>query len=451
MSVELVGAIGLVLIFVVGTMSKVNIGALALVASFIVGMVFAGEDLETVLTGFPPEMFLTLFGVTYLFGIATGNGTVDWLVDSSTRLVRGNRLVLPVIVFLIAAVPTALGAAGPAMVAILAPLATRIAIENRLSPLMLGILVVHGTTAGGFSPINLGGVILNGTLEGAGIETNPIALFVSSFLYNLVLGIVAFFVFGGRQLWRSRRKSAAGTGADDGVEDTQERNKAKGSTSRNSLATAPEVELDTTTEVPPPQQNKLNLTKSLTLLALGVLAAMSVIFDLDVGMVGVCLAVVLQLAFPTSSGNALAKVAWEVILLICGILTYIATLERIGTVDLLGRSIGGIGSPLLAALLVLLLGALLSAFAPTFGTIGAMVPLSIPLLAGGEVGAITFAIALAISSSVVDSTPFSTNGALVVANTPKERQRAASRVLMYWGGAMVVTAPLLTWLIFVVL
>jgi len=438
MSTELIGALGLVLIFLIGTVSSVNLGALALVASFVVGMGLAGESLETVLTGFPPSMFLTLFGVTYLFGIATGNGTVEWLVDSCTRLVRGNRVMLPLLVFVIAAVPTALGAAGPAIVAIIVPLAIRIALQNRLSPYLLGLLVVHGTTAGGFSPINLGGVILNGTLERGGIDTSPMVIFASSFAYNLALGVVLFLVFGGRQIWRDRHEAA-------GVDDSQG-GAAAGPTSgtgTGSVATA----TTTATEV---RRESLDLARTLTLVAFLALAVLSIAFDLDVGMLAVCEAVLLQLVFPTSSGNALAKVAWEVVLLICGILTYVATLERIGTVDMLGDSIGKLDSPLVAALLVLVVAGLVSAFASTFGTIGAMVPLSLPLLATGEIGVVGLAIALAISSSVVDSSPFSTNGALLVAATPKDRQAEAYRILLMWGAAMVLTAPVATWLIFVV-
>jgi hypothetical protein len=59
-------------------------------------------------------------------------------------------------------------------------------------------------------------------------------------------------------------------------------------------------------------------------------------------------------------------------------------------------------------------------------------------------------IALAIASSVVDSSPFSTSGALVVANSPEDRREFVFRRLMQWGMSMVLVAPVLAWLIFVV-
>jgi hypothetical protein len=58
-------------------------------------------------------------------------------------------------------------------------------------------------------------------------------------------------------------------------------------------------------------------------------------------------------------------------------------------------------------------------------------------------------IALSISASVVDSSPFSTSGALVVANSPEPQRDKVFRQLIIWGFSMVVLAPIATWAIFV--
>ena len=50
----------------------------------------------------------------------------------------------------------------------------------------------------------------------------------------------------------------------------------------------------------------------------------------------------------------------------------------------------------------------MSAFASTTGILGALIPLAVPFLETGAVGAVGLIIALSISSSVVDSSPFST-------------------------------------------
>jgi hypothetical protein len=50
---------------------------------------------------------------------------------------------------------------------------------------------------------------------------------------------------------------------------------------------------------------------------------------------------------------------------------------------------------------------------------------------------------------VVDATPFSTVGALVVANAAEAERPRVYRGLLMWGAAMVLTAPPLTWLLFI--
>jgi di/tricarboxylate transporter len=144
------------------------------------------------------------------------------------------------------------------------------------------------------------------------------------------------------------------------------------------------------------------------------------------------------------------KIAWPTVLLICGIVMYVGLLEEIGTIDWLGEHVATISAPLIAALLICYVGGVVSAFASTTGILAALIPLAVPLLEAGAVGAVGLIIALSISSSVVDSSPFSTSGALTVANTPDERRDFVYRRLIQWGFSMVLIAPLITWLVFVV-
>ena len=76
--------------------------------------------------------------------------------------------------------------------------------------------------------------------------------------------------------------------------------------------------------------------------------------------------------------------------------------------------------------------------------------LAVPFLSQGGFPAAGFVLALAISVTVVDSSPFSTAGALVVANARPDERDAVFRGLLIWGGAMVLSAPIITWLIFIV-
>lgn len=75
--------------------------------------------------------------------------------------------------------------------------------------------------------------------------------------------------------------------------------------------------------------------------------------------------------------------------------------------------------------------------------------LSVPLLSTGQIEALGVIIALAICTTVVDATPYSTVGALVVANCSEKEVDWVYRGLLLWGFSMVLTAPIATWLLFI--
>ena len=188
-------------------------GLLGITAAFVVGSA-AGVSEDDIFAGFPGDLFIILVGVTYLFAIANNNGTVDWLVHAAVKAVRGRVALIPWVMFGITAVLTAVGSVVPAAVAIVAPIALGFAVRYRINPVLMGLLVVNGATAGGFSPISIFGSIVNGVVESNGLESNPTLLFFSSLIFNTVLSVVVFFMFGGRDLNRRldptpRRPSAS--------------------------------------------------------------------------------------------------------------------------------------------------------------------------------------------------------------------------------------------------
>ena len=89
---------------------------------------------------------------------------------------------------------------------------------------------------------------------------------------------------------------------------------------------------------------------------------------------------------------------------------------------------------------------MLSAFASSAGILGVAIPLALPFLQQGAVGASGMVAALAVASTVVDVSPFSTNGALVLASAPADIDREAFyRRMLVYSGIVVVTGPLLAW------
>jgi di/tricarboxylate transporter len=437
MSNELISLLVLVAIFAVGTTLPINMGVLGIVAAFVVGTAM-GVSEDDLFLGFPGDLFIILVGVTYLFGIASGNGTVNWLVHASVRAVGGRVAAIPWVMFLITAVLTASGAVVPGAVAIVVPIAISFGLTYGINPVLMGLMVVNGATAGGFSPISVFGSIVNGVVERNDLAENAMLLFVSSFVFNALLSVVVFFMFGGRDLLRRRVEVPEPSGRfERSVEEKAETTGSRPIAGGSAAAAA--------AEVPP-----LTRDMVLTLIGIVVLIAVALAFDVDVGFVALSIALVLSLVSPQATKDAVSKVAWPTVLLICGIVMYVSLLETLGSIDWLGEQVAGIGSAMFAALLICYVGGAVSAFASTTGILGALIPLAVPFLETGAIGAVGLIIALSISSSVVDSSPFSTSGALTVANTPQEKRDYVFKRLMQWGMSMVLIAPLLAWLIFVV-
>jgi di/tricarboxylate transporter len=442
MSVHVVSILALVVAFVIATLLPINLGAIALVAAFVIGsFVLEGspDDVaDAIFAGFPGSLFVTLVGVTFLFAIARANGTVDWLVHRAVRVVFGRIALIPWIMFAVTAVLTAAGSVVPAAVAIIAPVGLSFAVRHKINPVLMGLSIINGATAGGFSPISVFGVITNNIVAKSQLPGSPAFLFFGSLVFNLLLNVVMFFLFGGRQLLGRVVEERA-------TEEVAARSEGPGAakatvTGATGAAFAEGERRPVTT---------LDLNRSLTLVALLGVAVGALAFQLDVGLLAVTAAVLLSLAAPNAYKGAVMQVAWPTVLLVCGIVTYVSLMEENGTIDWLGASVASIGLPLIAALLVCYIGGVVSAFASTTGILAVLIPLAVPLLLGGQLGTIGVITALAISSSVVDSSPYSTSGALTVANTPEAERDYVYRRLMQWGFSMVLIAPLVTWLVLV--
>ncbi|WP_245773954.1 SLC13 family permease [Pseudonocardia ammonioxydans] len=444
----------LVLIFVIGTLRPVNIGALALIATFLVGTLVAGEGIDELLAGFPPDLFVLLVGVTYLFGLAAVNGTIEWLIDRAVGLLGDRPALVPMMIFIFSAVPTTAGALGPAGVAMLAPLCLRLGERYGIDRRMTALMVMHGSCAGNFSPLNGLAVIVQQALTANGLSVSAAALFFGNMAYNIGLAVVIYFAFGGLGLIREVRRAGNDLPGTAAGGNTPAPTLAGGANLPvGSAGTTPGggsgVAVKTSAEVDAPVRAQLRFDQMITLAIIVAVAVGALVFDIEIGFLALTAAVLLHALFPARFKDADKRVVWGVVLLICGVVTFVGAMERYGTVDIIGAGIAGLGAPLLTAFLLCLVAAFTSAFASSAGLLGVLIPLAVPFIVQGQIGTAAMLIALTISATVVDSTPFSSVGALTLANAPEEERRKLFRTMLAWGIGMAVSAPLVTWLIFI--
>ena len=451
MSAPVLSIIILAVMFLLATVLPLNMGALAFVGAFLLGSVVLGMSTTDILANFPGGLFLTIVGVTYLFAIAQNNGTIDLLVRGAVRLVGSKVSLIPWIMFAITAVITAVGALSPAAVAIIAPIALSFAARHKINPLMMGMMVIHGAQAGGFSPIAVYGVTVNGIIAKTELEASPMAIFLASFIFNLAIALVLFIVLGGNKL----RSSGGGRLVEQAAEKRMSVSvgaRAAGVTLQGSGADISSGAGEQAAGNGPSGNNaRASVPQFVTVLGLIALAVISLGFKVDIGFVSITIAMVLALVSPAAQKGAVNKISWSTVLLLCGMLTFVGVLEEAGTIKFVSDGVAHLGMPLLAALLICYIGAVVSAFASSTAILAALIPLAVPFLATGEIGAVGVIAALAVASTIVDVSPFSTNGALVLANAHEDvdKDRFYKQILAY-SGIVVVAGPAVAWLVMVV-
>lgn len=483
MSAPVLSIIILAVMFLLATVLPLNMGALAFVGAFLLGSVILGMSTSDILANFPGGLFLTIVGVTYLFAIAQNNGTIDLLVRGAVRLVGNKVALIPWVMFAITAVITAVGALSPAAVAIIAPIALSFAAKHKINPLMMGMMVIHGAQAGGFSPIAVYGVTVNGILAKTDLEASPMAIFLASFVFNLAIAVVLSLVLGGNRFRSTKigrtveqaaenRMSVSvgaraagvtlqGAGSDFSPAGVSTKGTASttGTVSSNGTVStkgSPEGAGAAASSTEPgaaasAKGARGSVPQLVTIAGLIALAVISLGFKVDVGFVSITIAVILALVSPAAQKGAVNKISWSTVLLICGMLTFVGVLEEAGTISFVSDGVAQLGMPLLAALLICYIGAIVSAFASSTAILAALIPLAVPFLATGEIGAVGVIAALAVASTIVDVSPFSTNGALVLANAPEDvdRDKFYKQILAY-SGIVVVAGPAIAWLVMVV-
>lgn len=468
----------LVAAFVIGSLTRISAGLVALVAAFVVGTALAGLTIDEITGQFPAGLFLILVGATLLFGVVRLTGTIDLLASWAERLARGRRLLVPVLMFLLTAVLTSAGAFTPAAIAIVAPVALALGARFGISALAMGLVVVQGANAGGFSPVNPFGVVANLMLREAGEPGGTLQLYLSCFLFNAVLAVVAYVLVQGLL---SRRRA----GHDDGSGTPDEREGAAGApgtgstpaagataavgpggeqaappASRTALLASPTTTSTAAAEGPDsggpdaatgagPQHVAVTPLRVLSLVGLAALLVLTTVFGVDVGVASLSIALVLVVVNPAVQKPAVESVPWSAVLLVTGIVTYVGVLEEMGALDQLQRGIESLGSGSVAALVTSYVVAVVSAFASTTGTLTVISPVVVPVALDPLLTPVGVVTAVAISSSVVDTSPMSTSGALLMASARPQEERAFFRALLLWAIAMVAVVPLITWFLFV--
>jgi di/tricarboxylate transporter len=400
-------------VFAIATIRNIHLGVLMIPAAVAVGVWLAGMPVRDILAGFPINILVLIAGVTYFFGIAQGNGTIDIAIHKLIGAVGNRRALLPFVIFLITAGVASMGSSQAGYVMI--PLAMAAARRSAVDPMLMGVALNSGMSTGGFAPTSLFGIVTVTTARQAGIDLNPLTLLGAALVSNLALLILAAWMFPGTGAAAVRQDSTIEP-ALSGVEGP----------------------------TPPPARfasHQIVTLICIVILIFSVVIGFSLGYTPDLGVIAFGLGAVLALMYPDAGAEGIRRIDWSTIFMVGGIVTFVGVLQRLDAVNLMGHAAMNVGTPLVAAFVICMIAGLVSAFASTAGILAALVPLAVPLATSGGVAGGALMCAMGVCASIVDASPFSTTGALIIASGAESERPRLKSLLMRWGLSMVIIGP----------
>lgn len=415
---DMLSLIVLVIAIIVSIWKNINLGILALGLSLIIGVFIGGMSVKDLIKGYPTSLLLMMAGVTFLFGIAQTNGTLDKLVKYSVKLVKGKVALLPIILFVVAFILSSMGPGQISISALLAPTAMVLAVEAGIPPLLMALVVGNGAQAGAMSPLAQNGIVGNAVLAGMGIEGVGITLWMNMLVVHIIVAAIAYVIFGGLKLW-----------------------KVKDNEKVNALSSK---------KVEP-----FNFQQIASICSIFVLLISVLFFKVDIGFMSFLLGGILILIKAGDEKAAFKSMPWGAIMMVTGVSVMVKLMENIGGMDLFAKIMGQISTPGTATLVVGFFAGIVSAYASTSGVImPAFLPMA-PLLLQ-QIGAPASDLMPLISTIIVaghltDMSPLSTTGAVFISAAPDSvDSKPIYKGMMIWGLSMSVFGAIICWLLFTV-
>jgi di/tricarboxylate transporter len=417
MDVPMMSLIALLIAIVVSVTTSLNIGTLAIGLSLVVGYYIGGVKIPDIIKGYPTSLFILLAGTTYLFAIAQTNGTLEKVTKYTVKAVRGNVAMLPVVLFFLAFGLSAMGPGQITISALLAPPAMLLAGEVGISPLLMALVVGNGAQAGAMSPLAPPGIISASLVGKLGLTDVGMILWLNMLITHVAVSVLAYFLFGGIRLLRSK--------------DTGQ---------RESLKSIPVEPFDR--------------SQILTIVGIAALIVGAVFFKMDIGMAGFMIGALLSLFRCVDEGKAIKNMPWGTILMVTGVTVMVQLMSTVGGMNLFAALIAKMSTAYTVTLVAGFWSGLVSAYASTTGVIlPAFLPMAKPLLEQvGGTDLMALLSSIIVCGFVTDLSPLSTTGAVFIANAPANADKTKLfRNMLIWGLSMSVVGAVVCWLAFTVL
>ena len=376
------GVISLILLLaaiVIGFLRNVNVGILSIGFAMILTLLFPDViSAKDVVSGFSTSLFVQMVGVTYLFAIINGNGTLELLAKKIVNKVPAR--TIPFVMFLIGMVLSAVGPGSIPCLAIIPVIAIPISISAGINPIMTAIIGDMGAMAGRMSPLTPEAAVVRGLMEEQNLVSNTVPIMICTIVTTLICAALVYVYYRG---WKVEK-----------AEQTEEK----------------EV-------LPKFTWQQLASIAGLLILAFGVL-----VLSWNVGLTGFLIGSILCILGCGNEKKAVAGVPWNVIIMVLGVGILMNVISLSGGVDLLVSALEKVMGEKSAAPIMALLAGIMSFFSSGLGVVfPTLVSLCGGLASGIGADGVYLVAMVVIGGTIAGYTPISTTGALIMAGVAQQK------------------------------
>lgn len=184
---------------------KINSGIFAVVFSFLFGVYAVGLSASEIIALWPTRLFITIILVTYYFGFAIQNGTMEGIIKRTMWVSRKVPPLLPIMLYILTFTLGAVGVGAYSIFTFVAPLVMAIAVASGMHTLIALLIIVGGTGTGSYAFTGQFGVTLLNTMATHGWDTATSYEIVGKMWANIALSqvlvfVIVYFLFKGYKI-----------------------------------------------------------------------------------------------------------------------------------------------------------------------------------------------------------------------------------------------------------
>ena len=403
---SLIIIISIAVAIAIGYKTGINTGFFAMAFAYLIGCFGLNLKAGDVIKMWPISIFFVIFAVSLFYNFALLNGTLEKLANHLLYACRKMPKILPYALFLAAAIIAALGAGFFTVMAFMAPITLILCDKTGLNKMVGAVAANYGALGGANFMTSQSGIIFRSLIDKAGFAEGSFAYATCIFVTTMIIPfiVITFLMIV-----------------------------------TNTKALSGELDIAKPEVFDGKQKTSLNLIILMVIIVLAgpilhlLLPANQMIAfvnsKLDIGLIAIIFAVISLLLNLADQKQAIAKVPWNTIIMICGVGMLISVAIKAGTIKILAGWVSANLSPFLVVIVMTIVGSIMSFFSSTLGVVcPTLFPIVPSITTSSGLSPMLIFTAIVIGAQATAISPFSSGGALTLGSCSDEEER---KVLFY--------------------